>query len=100
MDERKLTRREQHRLRRIDAALGRSDPQLAAIMALFGRLYRGEAMPAWEHGPRRLGRLRRSAAWILVALAVSAPAECNIQAQAPDVHPEHADGGPRPDGQP
>jgi hypothetical protein len=100
MDERKLTRREQHRLRRIEAALCMSDPQLAATMAMFGQLYRGEAMPAREHGPRPLGRLRRSAAWVLAALADTAHAECGIRAQAPDIRPEPADGGSRPDGQP
>jgi hypothetical protein len=100
MDERNFTRREQQRLRGIDAALCGSDPQLAAIMAMFGRLYRGEAMPAWEHQPRPGGRLRRSAAWVVAALADAAPADCRFQAPAPDVHPEPADGGPRPDGQP
>jgi Protein of unknown function (DUF3040) len=95
-----LTRWEQHQLRRTEAALLRSDPQLAAIIAMFGRLYRGEAMPARDHRPRPLGRLRRSAAWVLAALADTAHAECGIRAQAPDGRPEHADGGPRPDGQP
>jgi hypothetical protein len=100
MDGKKLTRWQRHQLRRIEAALLRSDPQLAAIMGMFGRLYRGEAMPAWEHGPRLRGRLRRPVSWLVAALAVSAPAEYRIHDQAPDARPEHADGGPRPDGQP
>ena len=93
----KLSRWQRRQLRRIETGLLRSSPQLAAMMGLFSRLYRGEEMPAWEHEPRRLGRLRRSAAWVVVALAVNAPLDGRFQRQASDVRPEPAEGGSRPD---
>jgi hypothetical protein len=36
------------RLLRIDGHLRRSDPELAAMFALFSRLNAGETMPGWE----------------------------------------------------
>jgi hypothetical protein len=39
------------RLRRIDRELRRSDPELAAKLAIFARLNAGEAMPGWEQLP-------------------------------------------------
>jgi hypothetical protein len=67
-----LSYRHQRQLRLIEAGLRRSDPSLAAIMGMFGRLYPDQALPAWEYplaGPSGQGRLRRAAAWILAALA-------------------------------
>ena len=93
-----LTRCEQRQLRRIEAAVRRSDPRLAAIMGMFGRLYSGEEMPASEHEPRPQNHLRRSAAWIVAALATAAPAEWRA-GSAPRSQPERADGGPKPDSQ-
>lgn len=94
-----LTRCEQRQLRHIEAAVRRSDPRLAAIMGMFGRLYSGEEMPASEHEPRSQNHLRRSAAWIVAALATAAPAEWRARDQAPEASPERADGGPKPNGQ-
>ena len=41
-----LSHRQQHQLHRIETGLLRSDPQLAAMLGVFGRLSAGEAMPA------------------------------------------------------
>lgn len=60
--------RQRMALEDIDRALRRSDPRLAALYAIFGRLTRDEAMP-------RIEQLRRGTlawlAWIGVALAVA-----------------------------
>jgi hypothetical protein len=40
--------RQRRRLRRIDRALRRSDPGLAAMLSIFARLNADEAIPAWE----------------------------------------------------
>ncbi len=56
-----LPYRQQWQLRRIDHALRRSDPHLAAMLAIFARLTAGETFLATErlHGPawRLLARL-------------------------------------------
>ena len=70
-----LSAREQHALDSIETALTGSDPDLAVLLATFGRLTSGEEMPGrerirgrrWWHRPR--GRPRRRAwsrAWSLV----------------------------------
>jgi hypothetical protein len=67
-----LSCRQQHRLRLVKADLRRSDPLLCAMFGMFGRLYKGEGMPAWEQAPARQDG-RRIAAWgaaLLNALAV------------------------------
>jgi hypothetical protein len=66
-----LSYRQQHRLRLVKAGLRRSDPLLCAMFGMFGRLYRGEGMPAWEQVPMRPDR-RRIAAWGLAVLAAMA----------------------------
>jgi hypothetical protein len=43
-----LPRHEQRQLRGIDRALGRADPDLAAMLVMFARLSRGETMPGRE----------------------------------------------------
>jgi len=40
-----LSRRQQRLLSRIDDAVSRSDPQLAGMLAVFGRLAASEPMP-------------------------------------------------------
>jgi hypothetical protein len=70
-----LSAREQHALDSIETALTGSDPDLAVLLATFGRLTSGEEMPGrekilgsrWRYRPR--GRPRRRAwsrAWSLV----------------------------------
>lgn len=53
-----LSRRQQRLLKTIDDAVSRSDPHLASMLAIFGRLTRGEEMPGCEQlqapAPRRL----------------------------------------------
>jgi hypothetical protein len=66
-----LSYRQQHRLRLIKAGLRRSDPLLCGMFSVFGRLYKGEGMPAWEQVPMRPDR-GRIAAWGLAVLAVMA----------------------------
>ena len=66
-----LSYRQQHRLRLVKAGLRRSDPLLCAMFGMFGRLYKGEGMPAWEQVPMRPDR-GRIAAWGLAVLAAMA----------------------------
>jgi len=55
-----------YRLRRIDRSLRRADPHLAAMLAIFARLYAAEAILSQEQpGP---GRIRRALAWLAGAL--------------------------------
>ena len=66
-----LNYRQRHRLRLVKAGLRRSDPLLCARFGMFGRLYKGEGMPAWEQVPTSRDR-GRIAAWGAVVLAVMA----------------------------
>ena len=65
-----LSHRQCKQLRRIDAGLCWSEPELRAKFDLFGRLYRDQDMPASERAPQTSqaapahGGLRRAAAWI------------------------------------
>ena len=54
-----LNHRQLHRLHRIESGLLRSDPQLAAMLAMFGRLSGGQHMPAWEQIATRPDRVLR-----------------------------------------
>jgi Protein of unknown function (DUF3040) len=64
-----LSAREQHALDTIETALTGSDPDLAVLLATFGRLTSGEEMPAgekilgsrWWYRPRGRGLIRGSA---------------------------------------
>lgn len=51
--------RQERMLRRTEDALRRSDPHLATMFAIFGRLGADEPMPAGERVHTRLGWLRR-----------------------------------------
>jgi hypothetical protein len=65
-----LNHRQQHQLHRIESRLLRSDPQLAAKLAVFAGLSAGQRMPTWEHLATRLDRIRQAAALIAKAIAV------------------------------
>jgi hypothetical protein len=62
---------QRHRLRLVKAGLRRSDPLLCAMFGMFGRLYRGEGMPAWEQAPTRPDR-GRITAWSVAVFAAMA----------------------------
>ena len=66
-----LDYRQRYRLRLVKAGLRRSDPLLCAMFGMFGRLYKGEGMPAWERVPTSPGG-RRIAAWGAAVLAAMA----------------------------
>ena len=67
-----LCYREQRQLRGIEAGLFRSDSHLARLLDVFGRLYRGQDMPASERVLSRQGRDRRAVTRIAVAFTVAA----------------------------
>ena len=69
-----LNHRQLHRLYRIESGLLRSDPQLAARLAMFGRLSAGQHMPAWEQIPTRQDRIQQAAALIVKAIVILAAA--------------------------
>ena len=69
-----LNHRQRHQLHRIEARLLRSDPRLAAMLGVFGRLSAGQHMPAWEQVATRQDRIRQAAALIVKAVAVMASA--------------------------
>ncbi len=54
-----LSHHQQRQLYRIESALLRADPQLAAMLGIFGKISAGQAMPAWEQVPARRDRARR-----------------------------------------
>jgi hypothetical protein len=62
---------QRHRLRLVKAGLRRSDPLLCAMFGMFGRLYRGEGMPAWEQVPTSPDR-GRMATWSVAVFAAMA----------------------------
>lgn len=61
--------RERRSLRKIEAALCSSAPQLASLLTIFNRLGRGEEMPRRERLPSRRNRL---AAALLLSLVLAA----------------------------
>jgi membrane-associated phospholipid phosphatase len=65
-----LNHRQLHRLHRIESGLRRSDPQLAAMLAMFGRLSAGQHLPAWEQVATRQDRIRQAAALIVKAITI------------------------------
>jgi len=65
-----LNYHQQRQLDSIESRLLRSDPQLAAMLAMFGRLCAGQRMPPREPAATRLDRVRQAAA--LIARAVAA----------------------------
>lgn len=69
-----LSHHQRHQLYRIESRLLRSDPQLAAMLAVFARLSAGQRLPSWEHIATRLDRVRQAAALIAQEIAVIAAA--------------------------
>ena len=69
-----LSHHQRHQLYRIESRLLRSDPQLAAMLAVFARLSAGQRLPSWEHIATRLDRVRQAAALIVQEIAVIAAA--------------------------
>ena len=68
-----LNHHQQRQLHRIESRLLRSDPHLAAMLAVFVRLAADQLMPAWEQDvPTRRDRIRQAAALITKAIAVLA----------------------------
>ena len=67
-----LCYREQRQLRGIEAGLFRSDSRLAGMLETFGRLYRGQDMPASERVLSWQGRDQGAVTRIAVAFAVAA----------------------------
>src|SRR5215471_8915606 len=69
-----LSHRQRHQLHRIETGLLRSDPQLTAMLGVFGRLSAGEVMPAREQMPSRQQSIRQAAALIVKTITVVADA--------------------------
>jgi hypothetical protein len=69
-----LNYRQQRQLQRIESLLLRSDPQLAAMLTMFGRLAAGQRMPVREQPATRLDRMRQAAALIAKAVAAMSAA--------------------------
>jgi hypothetical protein len=67
-----LCYREQRLLSGIEAGLFRSDSRLAGMLDVFGRLYRGQDMPASEQVPSSQGRDQGAVTRIAVAFTVAA----------------------------
>ena len=65
---------QQYQLRLIEAGLLTSDPQLAGMLGVFGRLCAGQGMPAWEQVPSRKDRIRQAAALLIEAITIVAVA--------------------------
>ena len=69
-----LSHHQQHQLYRIESGLLRADPQLAAMLGIFGKLTASQAMPAREQVPTRRDRARQAAALTVQAVTLAAAA--------------------------
>ena len=69
-----LSHHHQRQLHRIETGLLRADPQLAAMLGIFGKLSAGQVMPSWEQVPTRRDRVRQAAALTVQAVALAAAA--------------------------
>ena len=69
-----LSHHQQRQLHRIETGLLRADPQLAAMLGIFGKLTAGQAMPSWEQVPARRDRVRHAAALTVEAVTLAAAA--------------------------
>jgi len=69
---------ERHQLHRIESRLFRSDPHLAAMLAVFDRLCDGQCLPGREQLATSEGRIRHSAALIARAIAAVLAAMLNL----------------------
>src|SRR5260370_11496811 len=86
----------QDQLPLIQAGLLRSDPQLAARLRMFGRLFAGQAMPAWEQVSCGHDRIRQAAALIAETISVAAAAICLFLAAVLALPAALDPGGPAP----
>jgi hypothetical protein len=77
-----LPYRQEQRLHRIGTALRRSDPHLAGMLAVFGRVCAGETMPSAEQLRTRLCRLWQVLAWLVAAIAIAAADAAHVLALA------------------
>ena len=69
-----LSHHQQRQLHRIESGLLGADPQLTAMLGLFGKLSEGQAMPSWEQVPTRRDRIRQAAALTVQAVTLAAAA--------------------------
>ena len=69
-----LSHHHQRQLHRIETGLLWADPQLAAMLGIFGKISAGQAMPAWEQVPARRDRVRHAAALTVQAVTLAAAA--------------------------
>ena len=69
-----LSHYHQRQLYRIESGLLRADPQLAAMLFVFGKLSAGQAMPSWEQVPTRRDHVRRAATLIAQAVTLATAA--------------------------
>ena len=69
-----LSHHQQRQLHRIETGLLQADPQLAAMLGIFGKLTAGQAMPSWEQVPTRRDRVRQAAALTGQAVTLAAAA--------------------------
>jgi hypothetical protein len=67
-----LNYRQQRQLHRIESSLLRSDPYLAAMLTVFGRLSADELLPVGEQLTTRLDRMLQAAIPIAKAIAAVA----------------------------
>src|SRR5260370_12696495 len=71
-----LSHHHQRQLYRIESGLLRADPQLAAMLGIFGKLSASQAMPSWEQVPTRRDRARQAAALTVQAVTPAPAALC------------------------
>ena len=69
-----LSHHQQRQLYRIETGLLRADPQLAAMLGIFGKLTAGQAMPARGQVPARRDRARQPAAPAVQAVTLAGAA--------------------------
>ena len=69
-----LSHHQQRQLHRIESGLLQADPQLAAMLGIFGKISAGQAMPSWEQVPTRRDRVRQAAALTVQAVSLAAAA--------------------------
>ena len=69
-----LSHHQQRQLHRIESGLLQADPQLAAMLGIFGKISAGQAMPSWEQVPTRPDRVRQAAALTVQAVTLAAAA--------------------------
>ena len=69
-----LSHHHQRQLYRIESGLLRTDPQLAEMLEIFGKLSASQAMPSWEQVPTRRDRVRQAVALTVQAVTLAAAA--------------------------